>query len=237
MRKIFNTLFDVVTGFDLNKELKRVMEMDFWDRDSIEKYQQEKFEELRKYALRTEIYKDHKTTEYANFPLYSKDYVQQYIESFRSHQGKPYRTIYTSGSTGNPKKILVSKAMLQAKRVSHLKMLNWYNIKREAKELHIGGLTQPFAVQVYHFLKNKVYLPSNNITWERAWAYIRAINRNKPKILFAYPFALDLILSYAELLKEKLYQPVVVYTGGENLKPEIKAHIQQHFPDSKIVND
>ena len=237
MRKIFNTIFDIATGFRVNRELKKVLEMDTWEREFIDRYQYEKFENLRKYAVRSEIYKVYINTDFARFPKFSKEFFQQHIRQFRIPSRKPYRLIYTSGSTGNPKKIFVSKEMLLAKLTSNLKMLSWYNLKREYKELHIGGLTQSFSTRIYYYLKNKVFLPSNNLTRQRAREYIKIINKHKPKILFSYPYALDIILCFAEQLKEKLHQPVIVYTGGENLLPHIKNHIRQHFPESNIVNE
>ncbi len=237
MRKLFNAAFDFITGFDLDGELDKIMEMDTWGREAIEKYQQNQFEKLNQYAVQSEIYKDCSVTDLKDFPLYSKEFVQKNIDRFRTHIRNPYRLIYTSGSTGNPKKIYVSKEMILAKRASRLKLLRWYNLQREDKEVYIGGLAQSFTMQVYYFLKNKVYLPSNNLTLTRAREYIKIINRHKPRILYSYPYALNIILNYAERLSESIFQPDVICTIGENLHPDVKEYIKQHFPDSYIVNE
>lgn len=237
MRKVLIKAIDLITGFNLDAELNRVLEMDTWSREAIEQYQQEKFELLRKHAVRSEIYKDCVNTNYSKFPKFPKEYVQKNLNKFRTSSADPYRLIYTSGSTGNPKKIYLTKEMLLAKRTSYLKMLQWHNINREDKEVYIGGLQQNFTTQIYYYIKNKVFLPSNNITIQKAGEYIKIINKHKPKILFAYPFALDIILNYAEHLKQTLHQPEVIYTAGSNLYPDVKQHIQEHFPDSKMVNE
>ncbi|MBN2215595.1 MAG: AMP-binding protein [Bacteroidales bacterium] len=237
MRRIFNTALDLVTGFSMQSGLSAVLEMDNWQRGAIDQYQCEKFEKLREYAVRSEIYKNHVGSDLSGFLLFSKEFVQENFNRFRTNIRKPYSIEYTSGSTGNPKKVVVSKEMIQAKRIAHLKMLTWYDLKREDKEVYIGGLAQPSFKKFYYFLKNKVYLPSNNITKQKAREYIRIINRHKPRILFSYPYALDIILSYAEQMKKNLHQPEVVYTGGENMEPHIKNHLIQHFPYSSIVNE
>lgn len=46
MRKTFNAVFDLLTGFNLHRELQKVLEIDSWDRSAIEQYQKEKFENL-----------------------------------------------------------------------------------------------------------------------------------------------------------------------------------------------
>lgn len=235
--KIFNRVFDTVTGFDLDRELKKVLEMDTWNRETIDNYQGDQFEKLRNYAIKSDIYKAYSGVGHAGFPIFSKEFLQSDINRFKTNLRKPYKLVYTSGSTGFPKKIFVSKEMLLAKRASRLKMLSWYNLNREDKEVYIGGLSQTFSTQVYYFLKNKVYLPSNNLTVQKAQEYIKIINKHKPKVLICYPYALDIILSYAEQLKENLFQPTVIVTMGENLYPDIKNHIQQHFPGTSLVNE
>ncbi|MBN2215594.1 MAG: AMP-binding protein [Bacteroidales bacterium] len=237
MRRIFNNILDFITGFDLNHELQRVLEMDNWNRDAIRRYQLEKFEILKRYAEKSEIYKNCRSWNLEDFPKYDRKFFRLNRDKFSTNFRKSYMIEYTSGSTGNPKKVVVSKEMILAKRVSHLKMLKWFNLKREDSELFIGGLKKNLVTSIYYFLKNKTFLPSNNITTKMARAYLDIINRKKPKIIFSYPYVLFIILNYAEHKGIKMHQPDLVYTGANKLYPEVEDLIRICFPESRIVNE
>lgn len=237
MRKLFNILFDLFTGFKLDSRTKELLAMDKWSREEIEAYQQKMFEKLKSYAGRSEIYKGCKDWTISDFPKYSKDFYRDNHEKFLTRFRKPFRIESTSGSTGTPRNIVVSKEMILAKRASHLKMLAWEGIKREEREIYIGGLTKSWMYKIYYRLKNKYFLSSYNITKGKAEEYILKINRLKPSMIFTYPYAIDLILNVAEEKKLKIYQPKLIYTGAENLYPHIEEKIRKHFPSSALANE
>ncbi len=237
MRKIVNYLADVFTGFPLNSNLKKVLAMDDWSRAEIEIYQQTMFERLKQYAIKSEIYKNYADKELSEFPIFERSFYSDHENLFLTKFKKPYRIIYTSGTTGTPRKIYVSKEMLLAKRTSHLKMLSWYGLKREDKELYIGWAELNLLKKIYYKLKNKIFLSSNGIDKEKALQYIKTLNKEKPVILFSYPYAIYLILGYAEEMNLSLHQPKVIYTGAENLFSYMKDRIVRHFPESILVNE
>ncbi len=237
MVRLFNLILDKVTGFNLTAELSEVLKMDKWSRQEIEAYQKNKFNILKGYACKSEIYKNCKEWDFKDFPKYSKDDYKLNHEKFRTNFRKPYRIESTSGSTGVPRKIVVSKEMIQAKRVSHLKMLKWFGVKREDFELYIGGMTKNLKMKIYYKLKNKYFLSSYNINREKALEYIKILNKKKPRILFSYPYALNMVLNYIDDPDIKLHQPKVIYTGAENLYPDIEKQIRKHFPESALVNE
>ena len=237
MVRAFNRIFDILTGFNLDARLKEVLEMDTWSREQIDAYQKERLEELKRYASRSIIYKDCQSWHLSDFPLFGKDFYRSAQDQFLTNFRKPYRIESTSGSTGTPRNITVSKEMMLAKRVSHLKMLRWYGQTRESKEVYIGGLSKDWKYRIYYLLKNKVFLSSYTITRDKALAYIQKINRVKPAVLFSYPYALDLILHFAEETKTAIHPPGLIYTGAENLYPHIEQKIRRFFPDSKLADE
>lgn len=237
MRELILNLIDVFTGFQLNQGLKKVLEMDTWNRSQIEQYQKEKFEKLKLYASKSTIYKDCQHWELKDFPKYPLELYRKNPEQFSTNLRKIYRLRPTSGSTGTPKKVVVSKEMLQAKRISYLKMLHWYNLKRSDREVYIGGDVYNLKTKIYYFFKNKIYLTSFNIDKENARRYIKVINRTKPKIIFSYPHALRVILNYADELKLPVFPPKLVFTSAENLTPEIAQIIKHHFPETHLANE
>lgn len=237
MRKYLNTLIDKVTGFPLDTSLRKVLAMDKWSRQEIEDYQHIMFEKLKQYAIKSSIYKDFKDKSLNEFPVFSRDFYINHEKEFLTRIRKPYREIYTSGTTGLPRKIYVSKEMLLAKRTSHLKMLSWYGLKREDKELYIGWAEENLFLKIYYKIKNKIFLSSFGIDQKKAMKFIKILNSAKPRIVFSYPYALDFILAYAETLNAKLFQPRIIYTGAENLLPYIRERIAKHFPESVLINE
>ncbi|MBN2215514.1 MAG: phenylacetate--CoA ligase family protein [Bacteroidales bacterium] len=237
MRNLILNLIDFVSGFNLNKGLKKVLEMDTWDRSQIEQYQHERFEKLKFYASKSEIYRDCQAWDLKDFPKFSFDFYRTNPEKFRTNFRKIYRVIPTSGSTGTPKEIVVSKEMIQAKRTAHLKLLHWNNIKRSDLEIFIGGDVVSTKKRIYYFLKNQICLTSFDIDRDNARKYINKINQCKPKIIFSYPHALNVLLNYAEVLNLHVYQPKAIYTGAEKLHPETVQLIKHHFPETRLVNE
>jgi phenylacetate-CoA ligase len=230
-------LIDVVTGFELNKGLEKVIKMDTWNRSQIEQYQHEKFEKLKFYASKSDNYRGCQTWNLKDFPKYPLELYRNHPEKFRTNFRKIYAERLTSGSTGTPKKVFVSKEMLEAKRVSYLKMLHWHNLKLTDCEVYIGGDIINFKTKIYYYFKNKIYLTSFNIDKETARHYIKKINRSRPKIIFSYPHSLHVILNYAEELNLSVFQPELVYTGAELLYPETMQIIKRHFPESHLANE
>ena len=237
MREIVLSLIDIVTGFKLKKGLKKVLEMDTWDRSQIEQYQREKFEELKKFASKSMIYKDCKTWELKDFPKYPADFYRMNPEKFRTNFRKIYRIVPTSGSTGTPKEVVVSKEMIQVKRIAHLKLLHWYGIRRTDFEIFIGGDIAGTKMKLYYFFKNQICLTSFDIDKDTARKYINRINKTRPKIIFSYPHALDVLLNYAEVLNLKVYPPKVIYAGAEKLHPETVELVKHHLPGTHLVNE
>jgi phenylacetate-CoA ligase len=237
MLRYFNFFIDKITGFPLDSSLRKILTMDSWNRQEIDNYQHKMFERLREYAVKSSFYKPYIKRELKNFPVLTKETYTNELNKIITNFRKPYRIEYTSGSSGNPRKIVVSKEMLLAKRTSHLKMLHWYGLKREAKEVYIGGISKSMLYQLYYIFKNKIFLSSFNINKEKALKFIHIINRQKPDIVFSYPYALMVLLGYVEELNLQVYQPKLIYTGAENLYPEIAVKIKKHFPESYFVNE
>ncbi|MBN2215328.1 MAG: phenylacetate--CoA ligase family protein [Bacteroidales bacterium] len=237
MRKSVNRIIDLLTGFALDKKLDSVLSMDSWTREQILDYQLQQFQILKNHAQRSIIYKDCLTYNLKDFPVFSKEFIKENYEKFLTKIRKPYRYIYTSGSTGIPMKVVVSKEMMLHKRISHLKMLTWYGLKREDSEIFIGGKEIDFKTKIYYFLKNKVFLSSNNLDESTIMKYIEIINRKKPEILFSYPFALNLIVNYAIKHHITIHQPKLIYTGAETIYPHLQNEIRKFFSESYLINE
>ena len=179
MFRVLNAVIDRITGFDIDNELARVLDMDSWTRLQIERYQSERFEILKRYATGCEIYSGYQDKHLQDFPSYSREFYKRNYEKFKTKLRKPYCIIPTSGSTTTPLNVVVSKEMLLAKRVSHQKMLSWYGLKREDRELKMGGyrmgLLKKSIKSFYWTLRNK-----------RHWDSFYIASSNPGKLLSSY---------------------------------------------------
>lgn len=236
MYKAFNTLLDKITGFDINKELEKILEFNFLPRNQIEEFHKEKFDILKKYAAKSPFYKTYLAKDIKEFPIITRDFIQLNFEKFKTNFRTPYRIVYTSGSTGVPMKIFVSKEMLLAKRVSHQKMLNWHCLTRESPELKIGGLKSGIISQIYFYLKNKRHIHSFNISNKNINDIIRLFNNFKPELLYGYPSVIYFLLSYAKNNNIDLNPPKLIATHAENLYTEMKTLFTNVFPNTPVAN-
>jgi phenylacetate-CoA ligase len=225
-----------MTGFNIKGELIKVLRFDEMTAEEIQRSQHEKFEVLKEYACKSEIYKTYYNESYDHFPVITRDLLKKNYEKFLTGIRKPYMIQHSSGSTSNPISICVSKEMLLAKRISHQKMLHWYGLKRESGEFKIGGLKQDLKTQLYHHFKNKKYYNSYQIREDNIPELIKRYNHFKPPVLYGYPSAIYHFVRMAELKSIKLHVPDIIVTHAENLYDYIESKLMEHFPASKIVN-
>ena len=234
--KTINFIIDKFTGYNISQGVINALEFDFLSRDEIYQYQQQKFQELSQIASQSEYYKNFCNKPLKDFPLIDRVEYQANIERMKTNYNHPYHIGESSGSTGHPVNQYVTKDMLQAKRVSHQKMLRWYGLNRESPEFKLGGLKCSFKTNVYHYLRNKRYFDSYTITEMTLKKITRLYNRFKPKVLYGYPSAINKFLMFAKSHNIKLFHPAIVVTHAENLYKEFENNYRNFFPDSKIVN-
>ena len=236
MYRLNNRIIDNLTGFNLSSALNEVLRFDIYSREQIKSYQENAFHYLRNLAIKSEKYKDFRNIPFEEFPVITKKDLQIAETQYQTHFRKPYKKISTSGSSGIPLSFNMSREMLLKKRASHLKMLDWYGLKREDKEMKVGGGAIDFKTKVYYLLRNKRYHSSFNLTDKDYSKIINSYNSFKPKVLYGYPSSVAGVLSFAKAHQIPLHQPVIVLLHAENLYEHVRQLIEHTFPETFIVN-
>ncbi len=236
MYKLTNHIIDILTGFDIRAKLDEILQLDNWSREQIENYQKKKFSELAEIAKKTLYYKNLKSDTYENFPIVTKDILSKNFLEFKTNIRKPYKKISTSGSTGQPFTFYLSKEMLLLKRVSHQKMLTWFGLNREAREMKIGGQAPDLKNKIYHIFKNKRHIGSIDLDDAKLLDLVHHYNRFKPEVLYGYPTAIAGFSMFAAKNKYSLHQPKIIVTHAENLYEHLKLQINETFPKIPVIN-
>lgn len=234
--RALNHIIDIITGYDINKRTEKSVRFDFLDRNQIDDYQRQKFQELAGIASTSEYYNGYSDKPLEEFPLVDRAEYLKNMRRMRTNYKHPFQIIQSSGSTGNPVKQYVSKAMLIAKRASHQKMLSWYGLTREAPEFKLGGLRINLKTRIYYYLRNKRYFTSSYISNHALTGIIQTYNRFKPAVLYGYPSTINRFVIFASENGIKLHHPKIIVTHAENLYQDMKDNFGRAFPDSKIVN-
>ncbi len=229
-------IFDRVTGFNLKKGLEEALKFDTWSRNQIDEFHIHQFEELQKKACNSSFYKSFKGAAFSEFPIITKKDIICGADHFYTHVRKPYQIISTSGSTGSPFTFALSKEMLLAKRIAHQRMLAWYHLKREDKEMKIGGSPISSMKKIYYLFRNKRFRDTYQLEEDYLKKIIRQYNRFKPKILVGYPSAIFTICNYIISKKISVHQPEIMVTHAENFYEKYIESFRLAFPEAKHVN-
>jgi phenylacetate-CoA ligase len=236
MYRLNNRIVDKLTGFNLASELNKNLRFDSYSGEQIKIYQENAFNYLKNFAVKSDKYQDFKHIPFEEFPIITKEELQTSGKKFHTNFRKPYKKISTSGSSGIPLSFFLSKEMLLKKRASQLKMLAWYGLNREDREMKIGGGPIDFKTKTYYLLRNKRYHSSFNLSNKEYANVVKNYNKFKPKVLYGYPSSIADVISFAIDHQISLHKPQIVLLHAENLYEHIKILIQNTFPDVFIVN-
>jgi len=236
VQKLINTGIDKLTGFDIDAALRRSLVFDFYSRQQIEDYQTQHLQKLLKIASCSDYYKPFAGKNLGNFPHMSREEYSKHYEQLITNYNTVYYLRRSSGSTGSPVRHQVTREMLLAKRVSHLKMLHWYGLSRESTECKIGGMPADLKTRLYYRLKNKLYFNSHIINDIHFPELVRRYNTFNPMVLYGYPSMLQRFVIMAHKAGVELRSPEIVVTHAENLYAEYLETFHDFFPEAKIVN-
>lgn len=234
--RISNKAIDLATGFKIDETLKAVLRMDAWSREEIDAYQAEAFKQLLSRIQGSFFYKEYLGCELSEFPIVDKSVLRKHYSGIIIPENKAYTEVSTSGTSGQPLKIPFSREMLLRKRVSHQKMLAWFDINRESKEIKIAGPEPSLKYKLYYLLRNKRQFSSFDLNPVRCRGLIQRYNRFKPEVLYGYPSSIASFLNYARSDNIELFAPRIVVTHAENLYQHIEEQIQEYFPRARLIN-
>lgn len=174
--------------------------------------------------------------ELSALPLLSKSLIKANERELKSLDSRPLRRMNTGGSTGEPLIFYLS-----ADRVSHdvaakRRATRWWGVDIGDPEIVVwGSPIENTRQDVFRDLRDRVFRTSLLSAFEMSPAkldgFVDRIRRLRPKMLFGYPSALDVIAGYAEARGVQLNQLgiKVAFVTSEMLYPEQRERISRVF--------
>jgi len=237
-------------GFNPKKNLDFVMESQYWSREKIEEYQNEKLRETIEHAYKNVPYyqkqfkklkltpKDFHTKEdLQKLPVINKKIVHNNFDDFLAQGFQKYKPLerFSGGTTGVAFKFyndLNSWALNWALKIRSFKWAN-YELGNDKLGVLAGGSLVPQnkispQSMMWRYLQNYYTMPISHMTAEKLARYYKNLKDKKIIFLRGYPTAIYVLAKYLVEHNHKL--PLVsVFTTAEMLHNHQRKMINKAF--------
>jgi len=174
----------------------------------------------------------------AKLPVLTKADIRNNINDMiaKNYEKKELLLSSTGGSTGEPLQFYTNKVASAWNMAVAYRAWEWAGYNIGDKIAYIWGAPQD--ISLHGSLKEKIYdrlfrlkmLDAFNITYHTLDKFIEEMRRFKPKVINAYPSAVDIVAKYLlENRKEADISPKAVLTSAEMLYPYQKKNIEKAF--------
>ncbi len=233
------------------KYIEFLKESEFWDKERIRQYQNDKVRYIVKHAYETvpfykkwydeynvDITKIKTVEDLKYLPILKKEMVRENNDQFLSSKINKSKTIIvkTSGTTGTPLRIYFTKEALA------LQWAIWWRHKARFG-IHIGDRHLVFGARVpisqkqnkppfwrEDFVNNRVYLSSYHISKKNLKSIVDYLNSTYFDFYTGYPSSIYLLANLMEEYGYRLYnRPKYIVTGSEVLTDKYYDQIKRTF--------
>jgi phenylacetate-CoA ligase len=151
-------------------------------------------------------------------PILTKDVVRQQYSQLISNYPTRYKVAKTSGSSGVPLKILRDYAGDGLAQASYYEGLSWYGYDIGDPIVQLWGrrpvpTRKQQIVQIKNRITNFYELNANSMSDDTIGEYIKKIHKIRPKVLYGYVSAIELLCKYMKEHRLRTYIPTVVTTA------------------------
>jgi phenylacetate-CoA ligase len=207
----------------------------YWDRQNLKRYQDERLKQLIKYAdkhvpyyrklfrkMGFEADKFRGREDMCKIPLLNKEIVRTRPEEFLSDQANSRNIIWdsTSGSTGTPLHFALNDAVQANKIAALLRSFYWAGYRLRRRTL----MVQSYYLKESDFQLNPLYniirYDSNRLSRSSALRVVEEIIKKPVKNIIGFPFDILMIARFAAESGIKIPSPHSIITYGEKLSGE-----------------
>jgi len=237
---------DIITGQSVSKKLDFLMKSQWWDKEQLKQYQEQRLQMLIRHSVETVPYyhdlfnklrlkpEDIKTNEdLKKLPILTKVIIKtEGIERFTSSAipKNETRSCGSSGSTGEPLFYFDTKEAYSMKLAANLRGWYWMDYRLGDKYVKLSqNARNNFIKQLQDKMSRNLYLATNPLIDSNYEFILNAIERYKPKIIRCYPDPLLFLARYKKNHPEFSYQPHAITTTGNTLHPETREEIEASF--------
>lgn len=180
----------------------------------------------------------------AQLPVLTKEYIRQNFTQLTSDDLAQRRWIYNTsgGSTGEPIRLIQDRAYLDRQTAIQLLSFTWAGRAFGEPAVRIWGSerdilqgTMGWKMKTLNRLTNDQYLNAFRMTPEKMRAFIKLLNRERPKLIIAYTQAMYELAKFAEAEDLPVAPQQAIVTSAGTLYPFIREKIERVF-QCKIFN-
>jgi phenylacetate-CoA ligase len=234
---------DAVFSYHFTKKYHSLLESDFWSRDKLIDYQNEKLVQLIEHAYGhvpyyRELFKKSKLqpsdiqsrADLYKIPILTKEDIIHNFEKLQADNIRSnilYKT--SSGSTGQTTRFYITKEAYSFNIACYLRGWNWmgYELGDKVIKVSQNRRTSNFKKLQDYFLRT--YIFDQDYTEKSILNFVDLFNSINPVVLRSYP---DPLFFIAQKVKEKgiqLNHVRAINTTGNTLFPEVRNLVEEAF--------
>ena len=244
--KIILPCSDILTGQSVSKQLRFLMQSQYWSRQQIDDFQNKRLRLLIVHAYENvPFYREQMDnlglkpadiqtkTDLYKLPILTKTQIKKEgIDRFTAKNIPSKKIIKTSssGSTGEPLHFLWTKEAYSVNIAANLR--GWYNAGWQLGDRYVKLSQNPrkkLAKRLQDYITNNLYLATNPLTDSSFEHVSQEVERYKPKVIRCYPDPLLFLARYRQKHSEFSHSPDFITTTGNTLFPETRQEIESAF--------
>jgi phenylacetate-CoA ligase len=244
--KVILKIGDIITGQTISKKLDFLKKSQWWDREKIKQYQEERLRMLIRHSFETVPYyrdlfnklrlKPDEVKTYEDLkklPILTKAVIKKEgIERFTSTgiSKNKVRNCGSSGSTGEPLFYLDTKESYSMNLAANLRGWYWMDYRLGDKYVKLSQNVRKNSIKrLQDKMSHNLYLATNPLIDSNFEHILKEIETYKPRFIRCYPDPLLFLARYKSKHPEFKYIPVAITTTGNTLFPDVRVEIENSF--------
>lgn len=240
-------LSDIITGYSISKNLRILNKSQYWSREQIDEYQNEKLRLLIHHAYKNVPFYNElfnalklkpedirKKEDLVKLPIITKEELKKNKTKHFAFNMDKRKVILSSssGSTGEPFQFYSTKQSESLLRAASIR--SWYWMGYSLGDAYVKVSMNPrtsIAKRVQDWVNNSIYLSATQLTLTEFQRIENEIQENNPKFIRCYPVPIQYI---AKQVKNKrgVYHGnslIAINTTGSTLHETIRKEIEDVF--------
>lgn len=245
-KKVITPLSDLITGWNINNNLKLLNESQFWSVDQIYAFQLERLKITSRFAFENSTfyknyfikydfdpYKINEINDLKKLPVLSKDIVQQNLPEKISTITNTHKNTYiitaTSGSTGKQLIYPITKQAYGLINSAAIRGWNWMGYNFGDKYIKISQNKRKSFLKKIQDKVNRSYLFAAQYNNAGFKDFIKLLDTVNPQFLRSYPDPLRFISNYIKDNNINIPGLQAINTTGNTLFKEDRILIEEVF--------
>jgi len=244
--KIILPISDTLLGNSIYKDLKFLMNSQWWSADELKEYQNEKLRALIKHSYDNVPYynelfhslhltpEDIKTSkDLYKLPILTKDILRENIKNgkiiAKNISKKSLLLSSSSGSTGEPLQYYKTRDAESFNKACAIRGWYWMGYRLGDRYIKLSQNPRPLLKNIQDKFNNCFYISVQQLTDENFREIVEKINNFKPLFIRSYPDPMLFLTNYIIKNHIQIITPRAIATTGNILFDEYREKIENVF--------